>query len=264
MQAILQAIRVMLSLLFLGYASWSDIKTREVTNRVWLLYAPLGFMFTLLDGFLYGSSNYWILFGVSVVTTWTLAVALFYLGAFGGADAKAFMCLALAFPIYLKNIFNFQLVSGHPIFPLTVFTNSMILAASSVIYMLLRNILWKVKMRSKLFEGLEKEPFWRKILVVLCGYKVSLEKLREKDFYFPLEDIKEKDGEKERFLIIFPKDEDRNKILERLGSAVENGNINPQVWASPGLPMLVFVTAGFLVAVFFGDIIWFLVSLILG
>ena len=119
-------------------------------------------------------------------------------------------------------------------------------------------------MRSKLFEGLGKEPFWRKILAVLCGYKVSLEKLKEKDFYFPLEDIKEEDDEKERFLIIFPKDENRNEILERLGSAVENGNINPQVWASPGLPMLVFVTAGFLVAVFFGDIIWFLVSLILG
>ena len=264
MQAILQAIRVMLSLLFLGYASWSDIKTREVTNRVWLLYAPLGFMFTLLDGFLYGSSNYWILFGVSVVTTWTLAVALFYLGAFGGADAKAFICLALAFPIYLKNIFNFQLVSGHPIFPLTVFTNSMILAASSVIYILLQNLLWKLKMRSKLFEGLEKEPLWRKILTVLCGYKVSLEKLREKDFYFPLEDIKENDGVLERFLVVFSKNEDRNEILERLSFAVKNKRINPQIWASPGLPMLVFITAGFLVALFFGDIVWFLILLLLG
>ncbi len=264
MQFIINVFRVAISLIFLGYASWSDIKTREVSNKVWLLYAPLGLMLTLFEGLLYEDHNYWLSAGISIALTFTLAVSLFYLGAFGGADAKAFMCLALAFPTYIKNIFNFQLVSGHPIFPLTVFTNSMILAASSVIYMLLRNLLWKLKMRSKLFEGLEKEPFWRKILAVLCGYKVSLEKLREKDFYFPLEDIKENDGVLERFLVVFSKDEDRNEILERLSFAVENKRINPQIWASPGLPMLVFITAGFLVALFFGDIIWFLILLLLG
>ena len=264
MKMILEAARIVISLIFLGYASWSDIKTREVSNKVWLFYGPLGFSLTLLDCFLYGGFNYWLLFGVSVAVTWILTLALFYLGAFGGADAKAFMCLALAFPISPQNSLKIQSISGHSIFPLTIFTNSILIAALSSIYMLLHNFFWKLKTGSNLFEGLEKESFWRKTLTVLCGYKVSLEKLKEKDFYFPLEDIREKDGTIKRSLIVFPKDEDRNEILDRLSFAVENGKIDPQIWASPGLPMLVFITGGFLTALFLGDIVWFLISLIFG
>lgn len=263
MQIILQATKIVLSLIFLGYASWSDIKTREVSNKTWFFYGPLGFSLTLLDSFLHGNSD-WLLFGISITVTWSLAISLFYLGAFGGADAKAFMCIALAFPTYPEKFLQIQYMSGHPILPLTVFTNSIFLAALSSIYMLLHNLLWRLRTGSKLFEGMENESFWRKTLTILCGYKVSLEKLKGKNFYFPMEDVKEKDGIMKHFLVVFPKDEDRNEILDRLSLAVENERISSQIWASPGLPMLVFITGGFLVAVFFGDLVWFLVSLILG
>ena len=32
---------IVLSLIILLYASWSDYKTREVSNRVWAIYAPI-------------------------------------------------------------------------------------------------------------------------------------------------------------------------------------------------------------------------------
>ena len=32
---------ISVSLVILSYASWSDHKTREVSNRVWVIYAPI-------------------------------------------------------------------------------------------------------------------------------------------------------------------------------------------------------------------------------
>ena len=263
MQFIINVFRVAISLLFLGYASWSDIKTREVSNKVWLLYAPLGLTLTLFEGLLYENYDYWLFAGISIALTFTLAVSLFYLGAFGGADAKAFMCLALAFPTYPKFPWNTYITRLHYLFPITIFTNSILLAALGIIYMLLRNFLWKLGKGRKLFEGLEKEPFWKKILTVLCGYKISVKNIREESFYYPLEDIEEVDGQTKRKLIIFPVDEERGEIWEKLSFAVESGKIDGYVWVSPGLPMLVFITAGFITAFLFGDVIWFIINLIL-
>ena len=256
----LEVARIALSFAFLVYASWSDIKTREVSNKVWFLYAPSSLTLTLIEGLLYEDYNYWLSAGISVALTFALAISLFYLGAFGGADAKAFMCLALAFPTYPKFSWNTHITRLHYLFPITIFTNSILLAALSIIYMLLRNFLWKLKKGRKLFEGLEKEPFWKKILTVLCGYKVSIEKLKEKDFYFPLEDVKENKDGVERFIVVFPGDRERSGILARLEDYIEKGMIDRYIWASPGLPMLVFITLGFIVALFFGDLVWLLVS----
>ncbi|RLI22445.1 hypothetical protein DRO54_01225 [Candidatus Bathyarchaeota archaeon] len=255
--------KLLLSFVFLGYASWSDIKTREVSNKIWIFYGPLGLLLTLFEGILQKDTDFWILFGISVAVTWILAITLFYVGAYGGADAKAFMCLALVFPTCPQTAWKIQHSTFHMLFPVTVFTNSILLAALSVIYMLLRNLFWKLGEGRKLFNGLEKEPFWKKILTILCGYKVSIEKLREKDFYFPLEDIEEREGGGKRVIVVFPRDEDRENILKRL-DRIENDAFNGYVWASPGLPMLVFITLGFIAALFLGDLIWFLVSLFSG
>ena len=37
--------------------------------------------------------------------------------------------------------------------------------------------------------------------------------------------------------------------------------INAYVWATPGLPMLIFVTLGLIVALLFGDFVWLLIRL---
>jgi preflagellin peptidase FlaK len=53
-------------------------------------------------------------------------------------------------------------------------------------------------------------------------------------------------------------------IVERLAKASENGKIGNKVWASPGLPLLIFVTAGLVVTIVFGDLVWILVTHLLG
>jgi preflagellin peptidase FlaK len=149
-------------------------------------------------------------------------------------------------------------------FPITVFSNSILLAAATAIYMLLHNIIWHKKTGKKLFEeDYGKESFWRKLLVLVTGYKVSVNKLREKWHLYPLEDLENFEEGFKRKLVLIPKDEERNAIVERLAKAVETGKIQNMVWATPGLPMLIFITAGLIIALFFGDIVWIFVRFLL-
>jgi archaeal preflagellin peptidase FlaK len=67
-----------------------------------------------------------------------------------------------------------------------------------------------------------------------------------------------------RKLVIVPHDEGREKIVERLSTAAEAGKIDRYVWATPGLPMLIFVTLGLVVALTLGDFVWLLVRFVLG
>jgi preflagellin peptidase FlaK len=79
-----------------------------------------------------------------------------------------------------------------------------------------------------------------------------------------MEDVEGDEATFKRKLVVVPKDEGRNEIVERLSKAVDAGKIDAYVWATPGLPMLIFVTTGFIVALLFGDVVWLLVSFILG
>src|SRR4030066_2233184 len=97
MQALFTVANITLSLGFLLYASWSDYKTREVSNRVWAIYAPIALSLSLAGLLLFEPSQL-PFYGLSFGVTAGLALILFYAGGFGGADSKALMCIALALP----------------------------------------------------------------------------------------------------------------------------------------------------------------------
>jgi len=255
----LDVARVILSLVFLFYASWSDWKNREVSNKVWIAFAPLAFALTTVQFVFYAQ---WLLFYyvLSFAVTSALAIALFYTGAFGGADAKALMCLALAlpYPVYFTpNVFL-------RIFPFTVFSNAVLLAALAAVYAIMRNVLWKLRNKTKLFAGLEGESVWRKTIALLTGYKVEPATLERSPHVYPLEDIAvNENGKNERVLLAFPKDETREAIVARIVSARKEGKIQNAVWVTPGLPMLIFITAGLIVALFVGDMVWIILRFVL-
>ena len=157
MQTILAATKVTLSLAFLLYASWSDYKTREVSNRVWAFYAPLALFLSIVELLLYDPSKL-PFFGLSFGVTAAFAIILFYTGGFGGADSKALMCIALALPFFPETQFKPIFDSGvsplaQNLFPLTIFSNAVLFAAASGIYMILRNLAWRIKSGQKIFEG---------------------------------------------------------------------------------------------------------------
>lgn len=267
MQTILEAIRTTIALVFLLYASWSDYKTREVSNNVWILFAPPAFTLTFAELFIYEETSTMLFYGICFGIITAFAVILFYSGGLGGADAKALMCLALALPFYPINLLTPLSGDISPIsqtfFPITVFSNSVLFAGAMAIWMLSQNI-WRKTTGNKLFnEEHKNEPFWMKFLVLITGKKVSINEIKEKWHIYPLEDIEIHENNIKRKLGILPREESRDAIIQRLDKAVNDGIIKEMIWATPGLPMLIFFTTGLIVALFFGDIIWILVSSLL-
>ena len=80
-----------------------------------------------------------------------------------------------------------------------------------------------------------------------------------------MEDMQEETEENQpkRSLLVVPKDEGRDEIVTRLSKAAESGKIDENVWATPGLPMLIFITAGLVAALLVGDVVWILISAVL-
>ena len=268
MNQVLDGFRFSLCFAFLLYASWNDLKTREVSNKVWIIFGPLAFTLTFIELLRYENLDL-PLYGICFGLTAAFSIILFYSGGFGGADAKALMCLALALPFYPEGLLTPICGEISPIsqsfFPITVFSNSVLLAAATAVYMFLHNVISHKIARKKLFdEKFENESFGRKILVLITGYKVSVKKLKERWHLYPLEDLENVEGELKRKLVILPKDEGRNAIVERLVGAAKTQKIKDKVWATPGLPMLIFITAGLIIALFLGDIIWICISFLLG
>jgi preflagellin peptidase FlaK len=255
-----------------------------VSNRVWAVYAPIALVLSAVELVFFAPSDL-MFFGISVGVTFGLAFLLFYTGAFGGADSKAFMCIALALPFtpfsntiysnYLPIFANYipALSNGlsspisNLIFQFTILTNSVIIAVFSVVYIVIRNIVWHKRHGRKLFEdSLKTESLGKKLAVILTGYKMPVAKLQEKWHIFPLEDVeKQADSEEiKRKLLVVPKDDGRDQVVERLSTSLSEGKIKDYIWASPGLPMLIFVTVGLIIALLFGDIMWIIARLFVG
>jgi preflagellin peptidase FlaK len=268
-QVIFIAANVAVTLSFLIYASWSDYKTREVSNRVWAVYAPIALALSLTELLFYEPSQL-PFYGLSFGVTAGLALLLFYAGGFGGADSKALMCIALSLPFAPLALFRPLLVgavspTSQVIFPVTIFGNAVLFAAASGIYMILHNVIWHKKTKTKMFPGpLASESIGKKFLVLITGYKMSVSKVKEKWHIFPMEDVDDQYVNLKRKLVIVPHDDGREKIVERLSKAAHEGKIDGYVWATPGLPMLIFVTLGLVVALLLGDFVWLLVRFVLG
>ena len=86
-----------------AWIAWRDVATRRVADRTWLPLLGLAGVALSWDLFVLGAGID-RLFLVRVALSVGLVVPLSYvfwrLGGFGGADAKAFMILALLFPVY--------------------------------------------------------------------------------------------------------------------------------------------------------------------
>ena len=78
LQLILMAASVAVSLAVLVYASWRDYVCREVSNKVWVVYAPIALALTLTELVLYEPSSLpW--YGLSVGVSVVIALLLFYI-----------------------------------------------------------------------------------------------------------------------------------------------------------------------------------------
>lgn len=122
----------------LAWAAYRDVRTRRVPNWVWLPLIVVGVVTLVLDGrsVLAGPVQHTQLFVLRVAVSFGLVAPLGYavwrLGGFGGADAKAIMTLALLFPTYpvvylSRAVFPLE-QSTLGVFSLTILTNTVLIA----------------------------------------------------------------------------------------------------------------------------------------
>ncbi|WP_290596647.1 MULTISPECIES: A24 family peptidase C-terminal domain-containing protein [unclassified Archaeoglobus] len=224
---------------FLLYACKLDIESRIVPNRVWKYMLILTLPITIFQIVTELQPQlFYMLAGIQILMVVSLAYFLYYIGAYGGADAKALMCLSVIFPFY-PTFNGFPMLNfGFGSFAFSTLANSVIAAPALLIGMFIRNLA---------VEGVRglKGNF----LYYLTGYKAKVDNLPK--FHNLLEYVDE-NGKLRRVRRAVEPDEE---LIERLrGKKIET------VWVTPALPFLVFITAGYIAAFFLGDLLYLLIS----
>ena len=120
----LLTIQLTFTLLCLLYASYTDLKTREVPNTLWklmLVATPLFAIYTFYhhDGFLF--------YALSLTVTFVLSYLMFTYNLIGGADTKALICIAVV-------------LTTAPFFALSVLVCAIVLALSVPIGLFVTNV----------------------------------------------------------------------------------------------------------------------------
>ena len=236
---------VVFALLILAYASYRDIKQRTVPNKVWLLMLLLGLPFVgyyiFSDGAPYIISVAWSL-GVTV----PLCYLLFRFHLFGGADAKSLICIAVIFPTHPQFTILYQqfpiyggALEAFPLAILTIFYG-VLLAFLVPIFLFFRN-LQKLGIRAGL-SNLGKG---------FLGYKVSLDQLAMRRNIKLLHVYEENNRSVRRRFNPggMPVDD---STLETLRKYHKQGKIPGEVWVTPDLPFLIFITCGLVMSIFLG------------
>ncbi|MCS7120062.1 MAG: A24 family peptidase C-terminal domain-containing protein [Nitrososphaerota archaeon] len=250
--------RIFWALIFLSVSSLYDLRSREVPDKVWAVFAPVALALLFFQYYVSQLPVFSLMLSVAVTTG--VALALFYFGFFGGADAKALICVSLAVPLYPEASLYKPLLPEYP-FPLSVLGNAAVGSSLLILVMIIRNFSELVVGEERIFEGFEEEPFWRKIIVFMTGMRVDVKKLGSGSHYIPLEYfINEANGTVSRHLrLSWSLDEEESGEVGDILRYVEG-----KVWVTPGLPFIVFITAGFLFALIFGDIITWIIIFFTG
>ena len=134
----------------LGWAAYLDVRTRRVPNDLWRPLVLLGAVLLLWEGFWkLGDPVVFQPFAVrvafSLLFVVPLAYAFWYVGGFGGADARAFMTLAVLYPTFpTYDLLGYSMPfvdTPLGVFSMTILTNTVLLGLAYPLVLGVRNVL---------------------------------------------------------------------------------------------------------------------------
>lgn len=242
---------ISVSLFFFGLGSAFDLKKREVSDKLWLIYGPLGLILTLAELFFRTSSAMLVTASITLATI--VSLGLFYFGLLGGADAKAVICLAITMPLAPQ---SYESMIGYvqPFFPIVVVMTGFICSASTIVWFGLANLLRSLTQPIPLFDGLQHEPSWKKMLAAITGYPADISKLRSTFYLYPMETVEEDSvGSQRRFQLFVSAEAEREELISSLTGSLQKVGSPDKVWVTPGLPMLLFILIGLIITLVLGD-----------
>ena len=238
----LDYLRTGICITMLVYASYKDLKTREIHDLLWVIFAILGLT---IDG-------YEVFIGTLSIQQLALAVGfmvvigaiLSFLRLFGGADLLAFLTLVIIqpnAPVFLTLNWGW-----HPIFyPLTIITNTAFAGLAAPIMILVMNIS-TILGGVDIFHG-QRISFARRIGLLFTALNTSINKVRGPPFQYPL--VNPCSGGVSLRPNIWD-DEEASKVFTELKQKGVD-----RTWVSWTLPYIVVMTIGYTITVIFGDIL---------
>lgn len=211
------------------YASISDWRLREVSDRLWVVFGAAGLGINAVNYLLGLSIPEIATVLISIAATTVVAVSFYYIRMYGGADAKALIVISILLPVYMPP-------SGiHSLTAIIVLTNgtliSLVVPGSFSVYNLLR-----ILSGDKIFEGFAHETTLRKFFASFMGFRV-------------------RDASKRRFLWAMEKKVNDKRRFEFSLLKDEPPMVTGEAWVTPGIPLIIFLSAGFLAVFLVGDII---------
>jgi preflagellin peptidase FlaK len=247
----IEILKILFTMPFLLYSCYTDLKARRVSNQLWKYMLGSGSVFVIYEIFMGGIPYLKALFLSGVIVFVTIYI-LFQLEAFGGGDAKGLIALSILFPMYPIFQFSGELypLLGCPLiglFTFTVLGNALLLTILVPLGMFAYNLL-------HFSPEMLKKP-----LYMFIGYRTEVSSLKNKEHLALLEklEIDERGSVKKR-LARTGLDFDANQKPE-LEEYVKKGLIGKDIWVTPGLPFMLSITGGFITAVVFGDLIFYIV-----
>ncbi|MGI0094395.1 MAG: A24 family peptidase C-terminal domain-containing protein [Nitrosotalea sp.] len=223
------SVRIVVALLMLGIASYTDIKKREIDDRIWMIFGGLS---VLLLFFTPNVINSLTAIGISLLIA-PVVLFVWRIGFFGGADAFALIVLAALAP---ESTFSISQVH-----PFTTLINTVLLSIIPVLVNVTRNTL-SVLRHQDIFKGFETETRKSKIIAMFVGHRSKNPK-----FSFSIE----KSEGNLRKLDFTLKNADNEEFCS-----------SSDTWVTPGIPYMIYIFGGFVIQLVYGDIIFNVIKML--
>lgn len=210
-----------LALIMLVSASIVDVWKREIHDYFWIGFGGAGLLLVFLSPNLISNLS---AMGFALIIA-PIVLIMWRVGFFGGADAFALIALSIIAPM--------ATLSENPITPFTTLSNAVVLFVIPFLVNIFRNLIAQIKGKN-IFEGFD-ETTGKKIIAILMGYR----------------------AENPKFGFAIEKTRKGKKRLDLKLHHAENQDFctKPDTWITPGIPYLLLITGGFLIQLFYGDII---------
>jgi len=220
-------IRILLALVMLSSATIIDIRKREISDLMWIIFGVIAGILLFFEPNIVEAA-----FGIgfSLIVA-PLVLLLWRFGLFGGADALGLIVLSALAPM--------ATLSDSAVSPFSILVNSALLSVSPMIINFIRNSVLILR-KEDIFHDFD-ETKSKKIFAMFLGYRSKNPK-----FSFSLE---RQEGKKKRL----------NIALHHSDTA--EYCTTPDTWVTPGLPFMIFILGGFIIQLLFGDVILRMIGL---
>ena len=212
---------IALALTMLIVGSIIDIRKREIHDYYWIGFGSVGFLLLFIDPDIVPNL---LTIGFALIIA-PFVILLWRMGLFGGADAFALIALAVIAPMVT--------FSENAVTPFTTLSNAAILFVIPLLINVMRNVIAQIK-GENIFEEFDASTA-KKSAAILMGYRAK----------------------NPRFGFAIEKTENGMKKFDLAMHHAENQEFctKPNTWITPGIPYLLLIAGGFIIQLFYGDII---------